>query len=407
VLGLCCIAAKAFCSRNFGLLMAPPRRVARTPVIWFAYALPTAFTFIINLIGPLLPHLRAELSLGYAQAAFHTSAFAAGMIATGLVGDRIASLFGRRKSVWLGVVGLAAGLTLVGLAPALWVSILGCSIMGALGTLTLVVAPALLAETDPQTRGLAFAEQNVIAYVGALVAPPALWLVAETVGWRGVMVLGWLTVLLCGILFRTVRLPQAPASDRAEDASLPLAYWAFWALLMITVASEFSVSVWGPSYLETVLGLSRGSAMLAVAAFPMGMVAGRAAGVVLLGRHPPQMLAMPSIGLAFVGFMVFWQGGSPWTGLAGLFVTGLGLANLYPVGIAMAISVAGPATAKAAARASLGSGLAIIGAPMALGAIADRFGMVLAYGVVPVLLACAVMAFSAGRGPLVRLSAAR
>src|SRR4051794_905049 len=165
-------------------MTSPKRRVVRTPVIWAAYAMPAAFTLLLNLIGPLLPHLRAELGLGYAEAALHTSAFAAGMVATGLVGERLTAMLGRRTALWTALVGMAVGLTLVCLATALWVSILGCSIMGALGTLMLVIGPALLAESDEDTRGLAFAEQNLIAYLGALAAPPGLWLAVELWGWR-------------------------------------------------------------------------------------------------------------------------------------------------------------------------------------------------------------------------------
>jgi hypothetical protein len=57
----------------------------------------TAYTFFLALIGPLLPHLRAELDLGYAARALHTSAFAAGVIVSGLLGR---SLSARPPAVW-------------------------------------------------------------------------------------------------------------------------------------------------------------------------------------------------------------------------------------------------------------------------------------------------------------------
>lgn len=137
------------------------------------------------------------------------------------------------------------------------------------------------------------------------------------------------------------------------------------------------------------------------------MVTGRFGGLALLHRFKPHTLVVPSIGIAFLGFMLFWQGGNAWTGLAGLFVTGLGLANLYPLGMTLAVSAAGSATSAATARTSLGSGIAIIGAPLALGAMADRFGIVLAYGLVPFFLAAAVAAFLAGRGSLLPAVAPR
>ena len=94
----------------------------------------------------------------------------------------------------VGLIGLSLGLTLVCAATSLWMSILGCGVMGTLGTLLLVIGPALLAETAEETRGLAFAEQNLIAYFGALATPPAVWLAVQLSGWRAAMLLGWLTL---------------------------------------------------------------------------------------------------------------------------------------------------------------------------------------------------------------------
>jgi fucose permease len=222
-----------------------------------------------------------------------------------------------------------------------------------------------------------------------------------------VLVAGWVTVAVCLLLFGRVRLPEARSlAAGGSPGRLPLPYWAFWFLLVVSVSTEFSMSVWGPAYLETELGLSRNAAVLGVAAFPLGMIVSRLVGVALLHRMSPPGLALPSLGVGFLGFMLFWQGGAPWTGLAGLFVTGLGIGNLFAIAMAMGVSAAGPATAAATARVPLGSGLAIIAAPLVLGALADRFGIATAYSVVPFLLAGGVVAFSLGRSALPRLSPA-
>jgi MFS family permease len=129
------------------------------------------------------------------------------------------------------------------------------------------------------------------------------------------------------------------------------------------------------------------------------MVAGRVAGTALLRRWPEDRLVVPSIALAFCGFMLFWKAPTALLALAGLLVAGLGVANLYPCGIALALAAAGRATTAAAARASLGSGFAILSAPLALGALADTVGLAVAYAVVPFLLAAAVVAFTLSRRP--------
>ncbi len=203
------------------------------------------------------------------------------------------------------------------------------------------------------------------------------------------------------LVFAKVRFPVAPPAPAGGEAPLPRRYWALWMLLLLTVATEFCMTVWGPSYLEAVRGLSREQAALAAAVFPLGMVAGRIAGTLLLRRYAEERFVLPSIALAFCGFLLFWQAPAAVASLAGLAIAGLGVANLYPCGIALALAAAGPATTTAAARASLGSGFAILAAPLALGGLADAFGLALAYAVVPLLLAAAVAAFALSRGPAV------
>ena len=83
--------------------------------------------------------------------------------------------------------------------------------------------------------------------------------------------------------------------------------------------------------------------------------------------------------------------------LAGLAVAGLGIANLYPLGLATNLGLAAASPDTASARVSLGGGLAILTAPLALGALADRTGLRTAYGAVPVMLGLvAILVLAAG-----------
>jgi fucose permease len=69
-----------------------------------------------------------------------------------------------------------------------------------------------------------------------------------------------------------------------------------------------------------------------------------------------------------------------------LFITGLGIASLYPLTVSLAIGSAGSNTVQASARAMLASGMAILTLPLVLGRLADGVGIRPAYGVVLVLL---------------------
>jgi fucose permease len=69
-----------------------------------------------------------------------------------------------------------------------------------------------------------------------------------------------------------------------------------------------------------------------------------------------------------------------------LFITGLGVANLYPLILSLAISAAPGKTVQAGARATLASGTAILALPLVLGRLADSAGIRFAYAVVLLLL---------------------
>jgi fucose permease len=93
-----------------------------------------------------------------------------------------------------------------------------------------------------------------------------------------------------------------------------------------------------------------------------------------------------SILAAGAGFLVFWMTGNVIPGLVGLFVTGLGVASLYPLILSLAIGAANNNTVQASVRATLASGTAILALPLALGRLADAVGIRQAYGVVAILL---------------------
>ena len=109
-----------------------------------------------------------------------------------------------------------------------------------------------------------------------------------------------------------------------------------------------------------------------------------------------------SILLAGAGFLPFWTTSSTWVALAGLFVTGLGIAGLYPLVLSLAIGAAGSDTVQASARATLASGTAILSLPLVLGRLADLAGIRPAYGVVLLLLVAVflVILFNSRRPPL-------
>jgi len=93
-----------------------------------------------------------------------------------------------------------------------------------------------------------------------------------------------------------------------------------------------------------------------------------------------------SIGVAAAGFALFWSAPILVLAAAGLAVTGLGVALLYPTIVSLVVATWPDAPDRAAARAALASGLAIGVTPFLLGRLSDTIGLRAAYLIVPALL---------------------
>jgi fucose permease len=167
---------------------------------------------------------------------------------------------------------------------------------------------------------------------------------------------------------------------------LPLRYWVYWTALTLAVSVEFCMIFWSADYLISVLGMPKASAAQAVSLFFVGMILGRLAVSRLVQRYAAPRLVLGATLLAGLGFLIFWWAGSLILGLGGLLITGLGVAGLYPLILALAMGTAPANTVQASARATLASGAAILALPLVLGRLADAVGIRPAYGVVALLL---------------------
>jgi fucose permease len=94
---------------------------------------------------------------------------------------------------------------------------------------------------------------------------------------------------------------------------------------------------------------------------------------------------------------MFWLAGQPALAVAGLTVCGAGLANLYPLSLALTLAAAPGNGDTANARTQLLGGILVIAAPYLLGTLADHFGLHAAFTIEPVLIGAAALLLVAGR----------
>lgn len=138
--------------------------------------------------------------------------------------------------------------------------------------------------------------------------------------------------------------------------------------------------------MEQVLGMVKANAAQAVSLFLGAMIVGRLLGSRLVQYFSTRAVVTVSMLAAAIGFLLFWRAENSILALSGLFLTGLGVANLYPLILSLAINAANGNSVQAGARATLASGTAILALPLALGRLADAVGIRSAYAIVIVLL---------------------
>ncbi|MCA9982221.1 MAG: MFS transporter, partial [Anaerolineales bacterium] len=364
----------------------------RSSLTWLAYGLLAFYAYYQAGLGPIMPFLRDELNLSYTQGGFYPSAFALGMIGAGLAGATLADNLGRRTVLWGGTAGLVLGMIGLLFGSTMWLTLPAVFLMGLAGTLVMVIVQAILSDHHGSLRATALTEANVGASVSATLPPLAVGALASFgLGWRGGLLLPLL--FLVGLVALWGRLPiPAPTAvaDHTQPAPrLPRSFWLIWFVLVLGVSAEWCVVLWSADYLETVVGFARAEAALLMALFFSAAVIGRITGSRLTRTRPSETLLLGAIVVSAVGFVLFWQ--APFTAvrLVGLFISGLGIANLFPLALSTAVNIVPEQSNIASARAALGGGLAIFFAPLILGGLADQWGLQTAMTAVPLLLAAA------------------
>ena len=371
-----------------------PQTFHRDRFTWMAYLFFAFYCFFINLLGPLTPFLKEELNLSYTVSSLHFTAFAVGILLVSLTGQLLIRRIGRWPSLWVGAFGISAS-TLVLVTGRSPVITIGASFfMGLLGALILIITPTVLSDHHREHRAVALSEATVIVSLACTAAPLLIgWSANLPGGWR-LAVVGAALIPIGMRLYLGSAVPSEAALDRGEPGKrqgftgqkLPGLYWVYWTGIMLSVAVEFCMISWSADYLETGLGMAKVDAVQSVSLFLGGMIVGRFAGSRLVLRFATPKVVTAAIGVTGLGFLLFWTTQSLLVSLAGLFITGLGVASLYPLILSLAMEAAGDNAVQASARATLASGTAVLILPLALGRLADLVGIRPAYGVVGILV---------------------
>jgi fucose permease len=170
---------------------------------------------------------------------------------------------------------------------------------------------------------------------------------------------------------------------------LPGVFWIAAAMLFCTTAAEWSTTAWGATFVKDAADVSTDSAIALMAGYFGGVMAGRTLGSRLARRHDPARLIALALAVTAVGFAIVWSCTAPAQALVGLSLLGIGLGNLFPMGVSVAVALASERAALASGRAVATTSFAGLLAPLTVGPLADATSLTTALAVVPIMLALA------------------
>jgi predicted MFS family arabinose efflux permease len=367
----------------------------RDRVTWVAYAMLAWFAYLQASPGLVVPHLRDELHMSYSSGGLHVAAFAAGSLVAGLASARAERAAGRRALFWLSALAMASGTILLAAGRTEAVTLAAMLVMGIGGGLLLVTIQALLADRHGANRTIALTEANVAASVAYVLLIGALALAAAThAGWRVALLAVLALPLLAFGASRSEPL-EAPPPPPKDHGTLPPAFWIAAAMLFCSTGAEWCVTGWGASFVKDAADVSTDTAVTLMGGYFAGVLAGRLTGSILARRHAAHRLLAGALVLTAVGFAILWPATGPATALAGLIVLGLGLGNLFPLGLSVTVGLAPDHAQLASGRAVLVTSAAVLLAPLTVGALADATSISAALAVVPAALALAAVGLTA------------
>ncbi|WWQ68860.1 MFS transporter [Streptomyces sp. Q6] len=179
---------------------------------------------------------------------------------------------------------------------------------------------------------------------------------------------------------------RTPAGSRPIDRRVRGLVLVFGLIALCTAYGEGALADWSALHMEQDLHAHPGVAAASYSCFAFAMTIGRLSGTSLLERLGRARTVVFGGATGAAGMLLGSLAPWAWLALVGFAITGLGLANIFPVAVERAGALAGPT--GVAAASTLGYGGMLLGPP-AIGFMADWFSLPAALTSVALLAAVA------------------
>jgi predicted MFS family arabinose efflux permease len=365
----------------------------RDKIFWLVALQTGAFGIFMGGFGPALPLLQEDQGTSGAIAGLHGTALGIASIIAGYLNAPLAHKFGRYKSIWLGLIIFNMGAMSFIALPEYWQTIPAILIAGIGLSITVNNSMMYLSSHYKSNSARAVSQANGVNSSFVLIGNFIIGTIAGTqFSWRlGLLICLPFAITLYLIMGRHHNPEHIPDESGRQRGSLPLKYWVSWIGLMFCIAAEFAIAFWAAALLREKTGLSAAISTTMVLAFPLGMMIGRWFGTYIFPNLDIDARLKMIITLQGFSFLVFWISKSPFTSFIALFFVGLGTSMQFALSTLRLLRFGHEKPDLAMGKSSLSAGIAIGLSPLFLGYLADVFGIVRGFLLVPVLI---LIAFS-------------
>ncbi len=356
-------------STEQGASAPPPYH--RDAVTWAAFGSLFGFGILNAVLGPVLPFLQAELSLGYLMGSLHQVAFALGGGTAGLVAASGRSHLSRRTTVVVGLTGGGLAGLGIGFGPNIVVTVTAAYVVSACATSALIAVWAMLADVHAGHRAVAMTEGEIAVSLAGVATPVLVGVLAATaLSWRAAFVAAAVVALMASGAVLLVGMPE-PSATRPLTSGVPRRLPPTLLTIFAVVALEFVLSFWLASYLHDEVGLSAGRAASTVALLYAAHLVGRIVTSRLARRVSPRPLIAMALLAVLLGSPALLSDGRPSLVLVGIAVVGAGTGATFPLASALHVQASPRGVDGAMGQTLTVAAVAQIVGPLGAGVIAQ------------------------------------
>ena len=312
---------------------------SRRKVLWASFLALLVFGIVMAVLGSVLPSVIHKFELSLVNAGSLFLLMSMGMLAGSLVFGPVVDRYGYKGLLVVCTFLIFVAIEGIALAPSISFLRLSLLLAGLAGGALNGGANALVADISEESRGAGLSFLGIFFGIGAFSVPFILGSLLGSFSYELLIALVGFMVLIPLIFLISISFPSpkhsqgfpiAEAKGLLRETTLLL----FGLMLFIQSGLEMVISGWTATYLTEVQNLDHQKAVFLLSLYWLALMTGRFIVGSLVIESRKQRVLYISLFISIVGTATMVVAHSPGIAVAGLVLTGLGFAAVFPLVLA-------------------------------------------------------------------------